>query len=53
MATGIECLQYTPKTKNDNFFPYGCFILDKNGKYIGVHISNIKYMQNETENYRI
>lgn len=47
MSTTTEYLQCTPNMKNDKYRPCSCFILDKKGKYIRVHIS--KYMQNETE----
>lgn len=47
MSTATEYLQCTPNMKNDKYLPCSCFILDKKGKNIRVHIS--KYMQTETE----
>lgn len=47
MSTATEYLQCTPNMKNDKYLPCSCFILDKKGKNIRVHLS--KYMQNETE----
>lgn len=51
MSTETEYLQRTPNMKNDEYLPCSCFILDKKGKSIRVHIS--KYMQNETEYCKI
>lgn len=53
MSTGIECIQYTHEMKNDNIFHADVLSWIKKRKYIGVKKSNIKYMQNETQNYRI
>lgn len=46
MYTETEYLQCTPNMTNNKYLPCSCFILDKKGKNIRVHIS--KYVQNET-----